>query len=158
MMNEILFLLKKAKEQMNIGDHMLYMTYPILKENKLIISIAENIYNAMLYSMDALLMYERMYKRILSYPDKFSVKLEILRKISPRYNLNKDIIPTMQDLKIFLDERKNSRVEFSKNDKYVLFNQKQELRSLGIEKLKQNLNISKNMVNSIEGILSNAGT
>jgi len=147
-----------AKEQIKIGDHMLYMTYPILKENKLIISIAENIYNAMLYSMDALLMYERMYKRILLYPDKFSVKLEILRKISARYNLSGEIIPIMQDLKIFLDERKNSRVEFAKNDKYVLFNQKQELRSLGIEKLKQNLNISKNFIISIEGILSNAGT
>jgi len=154
----ILFLLNMAKEQIKIGDHMLYMTYPILKENKLIISIAENIYNAMLYSMDALLMYERMYKRILLYPDKFSVKLEILRKISARYNLSGEIIPIMQDLKIFLDERKNSRVEFAKNDKYVLFNQKQELRSLGIEKLKQNLNISKNFIISIEGILSNAGT
>ena|SRR3989344_4039906 len=157
-MNEIMLLLNKAKEQLNIADHLLYMTYPMVRENKLIISIAEDVYNSALYAMDALLMHERLYKRISLYPDDFSVKLDVLRKISARYNINKEIAIMIQDLKIFLDERKNSRVEFAKNDKYVLFNRKQELRSLGIERLKQNLNISKNFIKSIEGILSNAGT
>ncbi len=157
-MHEILFLLQKAKEQINIGDHLLYMTYPVLKENKLIISIAENIYNSMIFSMDALLMHERMYKRISIYQDNLSSKIEVLRKISERCKINKEAILMIQDLKMFLDERKNSRVEFAKNDKYVLFNQKQQLRSLGIEKLKQNLNISKVFLNGIEGLISNAGT
>jgi len=155
-MHEILFLIQKAKEQIMIGDHLLYMTYPVLKENKLIISIAENVYNAMIFSMDSLLMHERMYKRISLYPDDFNSKLEILRKISERCKINREAILIIQDLKIFLDERKNSRVEFAKNDKYVLFSQKQQLRSLGIEKLKQNLNISKSFLKDIEGIITNA--
>jgi|SRR3989344_965330 len=157
-MDEIMFLLKKAKEQLSIADHLLYMTYPIIRENKLLASIAEDVYNSALYAIDALLMHERLYKRISIYPDTFSVKLDILRKISARYNIDKDAILMVQDLKIFLDERKNSKVEFSKNDRYVLFNQKKELKSLGIEKLKQNLNISKSFVNNIEIILKNART
>ena len=157
-MEDIKLILNKSNEFIRRADHMLYMTYPLIRENKLIITIADNICNGMIYAMDSLLMYERYYKRISPYPDEFMIKLDILRKIAVRYNISREHINSILDLKMFLDERKNSKMEFIKNDKYVLFNQKQELKSLGIDKLKQNLNISKDFVKRIGDIIANVRT
>ena len=154
-MDEFRLTFNRANEFIRRADHMLYMTYPLVRDNKLIILIAENICNGMNYTIDALLMYERTYKRISPYPDEFGVKLDIFRKIAIKYGISKEHINSLIDLKIFLDERKNSKMEFIKNDKYMLFNQKQELKSLGIERLKQNLNISKDCIKRVGDIIAN---
>jgi len=150
------FIFNRASEFIRRADHMFYMTYPLVRDNKLIITMAENICNGMNYAIDALLMHEREYKRISPYPDEFGIKLDIFRKIAARYDINKESVNMIIDLKMFLEERKNSKMEFIKNDKYMLFNQKQELKSLGIDKLKQNLNISKEFIKRIGDIIANA--
>lgn len=156
-MQEIKLMLDKANELIKRADHMLYITYPLIKDNKLIIAIAENIKNGMIYAMDAVLMYEKAYKRISLYPEDFKVKMDIFKdSIARRYDINKNHIVLIQDLKRFLEERKKSDAEFVKNDKYVFFSQKQELKSLGIDKLKENLNISKEFLKKVNGILTNA--
>lgn len=158
-MEEVKVMLDKANILVKRADHMFYVTYPLVKDNKLIITMAENINNGMICAMDALLMYERLYKRISLYPEDFKVKIDMFKdSIARRYNIDRDHIVLIQDLKRFLEERKKSGVEFVKDDKYVLFNRKQEVKSLGIDKLKQNLNISKDFLKKVNGILSNVTT
>tara|TARA_Y100000034_G_scaffold122372_1_gene167747 strand:+ start:964 stop:1446 length:483 start_codon:yes stop_codon:yes gene_type:complete len=158
-MKEVKAMLDKANLLVKRADHMFYVTYPLMKDNKLIITMAENVNNGMLCAMDALLMYERLYKRISLYPEDFKVKMDMFKgSIARRYNIHRDHIVLIQDLKKFLEERKKSGVEFVKNDKYVLFNQKRELKSLGIDKLKENLNMSKDFLKKVNGILTNVTT
>ncbi len=158
-MQEIKAMLDKANILIKRADHMFYVTYPLIKDTKLIITMAENINGGMMYAMDAILMYEKLYKRISLYPEDFKVKIDIFRdSIARRYGINREHIVLIQDLKKFLEERKKSGVEFVKDDKYMLFNQKKELKSLGIDKLKQNLNMSKDFLKKVNGILSNVTT
>lgn len=158
-MQEIKSTLDRANQLIMRADHMLYVTYPLIKDNKLIITMAENISNGLIHAMDAVLMYEKLYKRISLYPEDFRVKIDILKgSIARRYNINREHVVLIQDLKKFLEERKKSGVEFVKNDKYVLFNRKQEVKSLGIEKLKENLNMSKDFLKKVNGILTNVTT
>ena len=104
-------------------------------------------------------MYEKLYKRISIYPEDFNVKIDIFRgSIARRYNIEREHIILIQDLRRFLEERKKSGVEFVRNDRYVLFNQKKELKSLGIDKIKENLNISKEFIKKVNGILTNVTT
>jgi len=158
-MQEIKITLDKANQLIKRADHMLYVTYPLIKDNKLIITMADNIVNGMIYAMDAVFMYEKLYKRISYYPEDFKEKMRIFKdSIAKRYNIEREHIVAMQDLKNFLDERKTGSTEFVKNDKYMFFSQKQEVKSLGIDKIKQNLNISKEFLRKVNGILSNVTT
>lgn len=148
-----------ANELIKRADHMFYVTYPLIKDNKLIITMAENINNGMICAMDAILMYEKLYKRISIYPEDFRVKMDIFKdSVARRYNIDREQIVLIQDLKKFLEEKKSSGTEFVKNDKYVFFNQKQGLKSLGLDKIKQNLNISKEFLRKVNGILTNVTT
>ena len=158
-MKEIRIVIDRANGLIKRADHMFYITYPLIKDNKLIITMAENISNGMSHAMDAILMYERLYKRISIYPEDFNVKMGIFRdSIAKRYNIEKEHINLIRDLKMFLEERKNSGAEFMKNDKYAFFNQKQELKSLGLDRIKQNLNMSKEFIRKVNGILTNVTT
>lgn len=158
-MREIKAMLDRANVLIKRADHMFYVTYPLVKDNKLIITMADNISNGMLCAMDAVLMYEKLYKRISIYPEDYRVKMDMFKdSVARRYNINREHVVLIQDLKKFLEERKKSGVEFVKDDKYVLFNQKREVKSLGIEKLKQNLNMSKDFLKKVNGILTNVTT
>ena len=158
-MQEIKITLDKVKKLIKIADHMLYVTYPLIKDNKLIITMADNIVNGMISAMDAVLMYEKLYKRISDYPEDFKGKIILFKgSIANRYKIERDSIVAMEDLKSFLDERKIGSTEFTKNDKYMFFSQKQEVKSLGIDKIKQNLNISKELLRKVNGILANVTT
>jgi len=158
-MEEIKATLDKANILIKRADHMFYVTYPLIKDHKLIITMAENISNGLIHAMDAILMYERLYKRISLYPEDFKVKMDMFKdSIARRYSIDREHIVLIQDLKRFLEERKKSGVEFVRNDKYMLFNQKKEVKSLGIDKLKQNLNMSKEFLKKVNGILTNVTT
>ena len=158
-MKDIKIMLDKANQFIKRADHMFYITYPLVRDNKLIIAMAENISNGLICAMDSVLMYEKLYKRISIYPEDFNVKIDIFRgSIARRYNIEREHITLIQDLRRFLEERKKSGVEFVRNDRYVLFNQKKELKSLGIDKIKENLNISKEFIKKVNGILTNVTT
>ena len=158
-MQEIKITLDRANQLIRRADHMLYVTYPLLKDNKLIITMADNIVNGVLSAMDAVLMYEKLYKRISDYPEDFKGKIIIFKGImASKYKIERDSIVAIEDLKNFLDERKIGNTEFTKNDKYMFFSQKQGIKSLGIDKIKQNLNISKELLRKVNGILSNVTT
>src|SRR3989344_2078097 len=158
-MKDIKIMLDKANQFIKRADHMFYITYPLVRDNKLIIAMAENISNGLICAMDSVSMYEKLYKRISIYPEDFNVKIDIFRgSIARRYNIEREHIILIQDLRRFLEERKKSGVEFVRNDRYVLFNQKKELKSLGIDKIKENLNISKEFIKKVNGILTNVTT
>ena len=158
-MERVYALLERANTSLKTADHLAYVTYPLLKDNKLIITMADNIVNGMISAMDAVLMYEKLYKRISDYPEDFKGKIILFKgSIANRYKIERDSIVAMEDLKSFLDERKIGSTEFTKNDKYMFFSQKQEVKSLGIDKIKQNLNISKELLRKVNGILANVTT
>jgi len=76
-MEEISNALKDANRLLRIADHLTYVTYPLVKDNKLIIAIAESLNGAMIKAMDALLYYDRYYKRIMHFPSDFTYLKEI---------------------------------------------------------------------------------
>ena len=153
-MQEIVDKLKDANRLMNAADHLAYVTYPLIKDNKLIITIAENLNSALLNLMEALLMYERAYKRIPPYPENFDMRLQIFKeKIANRYNIDRSYIVLIEDLKKLVDERKKSTMEFIRHDKYVLFNKNMSIKSITLEKVKKYLNESKPLFLKVNTLL-----
>ncbi len=120
-MEQIKRLLKEAQDKMLQADHLTFMTYPQIQEPKLLALIVENINVIMLNCMDALLQYERMYKRIEPTKKDFSSELMILRNhCFRRYGIPDSIGKAIFEVKSLAEKKKSCPVEFRKDDKYVL--------------------------------------
>ena len=70
-MQNIAKTIEDANKLFKTADHLTYVTYPLLKDNKLIITIIENLSEATTKAMDAVLYYEKYYKRIMHFPSDF---------------------------------------------------------------------------------------
>ena len=68
-----------ANKKLQLADHILTMTYPIVKDPKLLLSVVENLFLAFSYGIGSVLHYERLFKRIPPFPDNFASKFELFR-------------------------------------------------------------------------------
>lgn len=154
-MADIPTLLEKANKLFEVADHLTYVTYPMVKEPKLIFTITEHILNSCVSAMDALLYYEYTYKRIDSYQNNnFMEKINIFKyKVAPRYGIDRKHIFIMEDLKMILDRHKKSPVEFSKNNSIIMCNPNYEVTTITIEKVKNYVYESKNFLNKVNSLL-----
>ena len=112
---------EKAGYKLKIADHMLTMTYPLVKDTKLLLIILENIFLSMTYAMTAILYYERLFKRIPAFTDNFESKFHMFKeKCVNRYNIDIKYLRVMKDLKDILIEHKKSPMEFERKGKFVI--------------------------------------
>jgi hypothetical protein len=110
-----------ANKTIKIVGHMLFVTYPLVKDNKMFIGMLESINKSLILAMNSILYYERMYKRINPYPDDFDTKIEILRKIKGRrYEFDKDVCNLILEISDLVKYRKHAPIEFSRKDAFIL--------------------------------------
>lgn len=149
-------LIKKAKNEIEISDHLLYKTFSLIKDIKFLISITEHIIIASELALDALLEYEKYWKRIGAFPESFSFKINIFeKKIISRYKLDLKYLKLLKlllELKIYIRE---SPIRFKKQDKYILSTEDYKMMTLDIDKVKRYLNIVKNFIKDVDKIILN---
>ena len=110
-----------AGKKLQIVDYMLTMTYPLVRDPKLLLSVAENLFLAYSYSISSLLHYERLFKRIPPFPEDFSSKLGMFAdRCVGKYGIDSENIKVIRDLKEIIIAHKKSPVEFSRKDSFVI--------------------------------------
>ena len=150
--------LEEAKKAVKTADHLAYITYPIVLDNKLMLLIIENIYSALLKTMDSFLNYDKYYKRIPVVPEKIDEKISVFRsEICKRYNISSDIVLMAKDLKTITETRKNSNMEFfRKNEIVIVAEEFTRVKTLNLKKVKDYINATKLLVNKADSIIKNA--
>ncbi len=135
---------EKSKKTIRIADHILTVTYPLLKDPKLLVSATKNIFLAAEQAMDSVLEHERLFKRIPAYQDNFESKFRVFReKVVPRNNLNPEHAKMMMELKDILIAHQKSPMEFSRKEKYVICSDNYDLKTLSEKDLKKHLGNAK---------------
>lgn len=145
----------KSKKNIQIADHMLFVTYPLIKDTKLLLAIIENIFLAMANAMDSVLYHERMYKRIPPFQNSFESKFNIFReRIVHKYNIDKSLVADMQEIKNIIAEHKKSPVEFTRKDRFVICSSNYKLRTLSLNDIKNYLARAKIFIQAMDSILN----
>ena len=145
----------KALQKIKVADHMLFMTYPLVKDPKLLLAIIENIFASLDYGISALLQHERLFKRIPPYHDTFTSRFEIFRnKMIPRYGLSTSYVRLIKEVKTILSEHKKSPVEFARKDKFVICSPNYSLKTIDINLVKKYIFETKVFVDNINKIVS----
>ncbi|MBI2671082.1 hypothetical protein HYX18_03855 [Candidatus Woesearchaeota archaeon] len=153
-MENIIAILKEANTKLNTADHLAYVTYPVVKESKLLLTTVENLYTALILAMEALLQYDRYYKRISYVPHEFQSKYEIFKKISMKYNLDRMAIASMLDIRSLLELHKKSPMVFTREQKLVIASQGFNIiKTLNIDMVKRYIEQAKPLISKINKVI-----
>ncbi|MFH0979106.1 MAG: hypothetical protein V1837_07450 [Candidatus Woesearchaeota archaeon] len=127
----------KAKRHLQIADHMVYVTYGLVKDPRLLLSVLDNVFLAFTNSMSSILHYENLFKRVPPFPDNFEAKFALFRESClSRYNIHKDYLPLMRELKGLIVAHKKSPVEFARNDRFVICSDDYRMQVISVEQIK----------------------
>ena len=154
-MEEIKELLIEAERKLSNVDHLLSVTFPVLNDSKILAPIAETLAQSALKALEALLCYERAYKRIHILPTNIDLMIDLFKTdIARRYKFERGLIVMLNDLKNLLQSRKKSAAEFVKNDKYVICSNEYYTTIITSEKLKSYKLLTANFINQVRVITS----
>lgn len=146
---------ESAKERIKIADHILTMTYPLVKDPKLLLVVLENVFLALTKALSSLLYYERVFKRIPPFHDNFVSKFQLFKeRCVRRYKIDKEYLTVIKEVKDIILFHKNSPVEFVKNDRFVICSEDYQLKTISYEQVKDYIKKAKLFIELISQILS----
>jgi len=151
-MEKFNFLVRQARSYFETADHLAYVTYPMIREVKMLFIVVENLHKASMKLVGAVLHYERLYKRIMHVPLEFSDRLDIFAKVANRYKINYALVETMKELKDLVEKHNKSPMVFSRGDKFVIANDQFSLKTLDITLLKKYILDIRTVLTKVEAI------
>ena len=137
--------LQEAEKNVRTIDHMLYVTYPLIKDKRILIKVLKDSKNSIFLCISAILQYEYLHKRIKLYEDSkrnFNTFIEC----SKRYGITNDEIKRILELFEIIERHKESAIEFYKNGKLIILSENMTQRSISLEKTKEFLELSKDIL------------
>ena len=127
--------LDEALKALQIADHMTYITFPLVKEKRLMLKILSELSLAILSTINAILQYEHYYKRIQIYSDSRE-NFNTFRKIAGRYEITPEQLKKIIEIISLAEKHKRSPFEFVKNDKIVILSDRMQTDTISIDKIK----------------------
>jgi len=143
-----------ANKKLKLADHILTMTYPMVKDPRLLLSSIEHLFLAFSYSMSSLLYYEQLFKRIPPFQDNFTSKFDIFKdKCSVRYNIDIEFTKIIQDIKDIIVSHKKSPMEFSRNDSLIICNGDYKMKTISAQMIHNYVQKAKLFIKNISNIV-----
>ena len=138
--------LQEAIRSLQIADHMTYITFPLINEQRLLLKIFDEIHKSVINCINAILNYEYLYKRIQLYTDnKENIKI-FADKCAKTYSLNNEQIKKIFEIINLNKKHKQSAMEFVKKEKIVILSDNLKTQTLDIHKIKEYLLLAKELL------------
>ncbi len=145
-----------SKKKIHLADHMLTQTYPLINDPRMLITVLENIFLSLSYSMSSLLYYEQRYKRVPLFKDTFEQKFEVFKEYCvTKHVINPTYVHMIKEIKDILLEHRKSPMEFVRNDRLVICSDTYHMKTIDIPKLRQYIQDTKNFVKEMNALVSN---
>lgn len=148
-------------KKLQLADHILTMTYPIVKDSKLLLAVVENLFLSLTNAMGAILHYERTFKRVPPFQDNFTSKYSLFREYVIKKDIDNEYLRLIRDTKDILVKHKKSPVEFARKDRFVICNEDYKIRTVSVDELKAYiskaksfLTLTKNIIKKEEGLFN----
>jgi hypothetical protein len=149
---------EKARQQYDSAFHLLNVTFPLVKDPKLLMGIIYNIFSSMEYSMDAILNYEKQLRLVPQHSNVFQSKFNIFRlKSVRRNNIPGRIITQMMEVKELIELHKQSPTEFQRGNRFVICTKDYRMKVISLKDIRNQLDIVKEFLDLSEKITSKFG-
>ena len=119
-------MLDEATRRIQVADHMLTMTYPLINDPKLLIAVLSNLIKSMDASISAALARENIPFNNTLQGRLAAYKRHLTRKLG----IPPETLRAYEDMQATLKEHAASPVTFRRNEKFVICNEGYKLRTL----------------------------
>ncbi len=136
-------------------DHILYITYPIVKDKRLLLKTLVDTKIAITKLINFILQYEYLYKRIRLYKTPKENLRIFHEKCAPKYKITKQELKLISNLFYIVQKHKESPFEFRKKDKIVILSETSSSQIIVLENNKEFLEVAKQILQKTKQILSN---
>lgn len=136
----------KAEKAINIADHIIYITNPLLNDKRLLIKALDCLYESLNYIINSLLENETYWKRIelsKNYQEDISIFFE---KIAPKLNLEDKHIKTIKEIINLNKFHKKSPMEFMREKRVIILSEDLSTKKIDPEELKKHLVYTKEIL------------
>jgi len=147
--------LNKAAVMLQTADHLLYMTYPLVREKRLLLKILNEIYLVILNIVNSILQYEYVHKRINLYKSAQENLSVFKNKCAPRFGITEEQVKSIQTIFELAEKHKTSPFEFVRDNKIVIMNNALHTDTITVEKMKEFILLSKEVLRKAETIIKN---
>jgi len=162
-MEKFQLLRQESVKNYQVADHLLTVTYPLLKDTKLLLGVTDNMFSALNNAMSSVLYHERLFKLVPLFEDTFESKFNIFRyKCVPRYKINPEYIDLIQEIGEIITLHKRSPIEFKRKDRFIICSKNYQMKGittyqlkLYLQKTKEFLNLTSNITSSKERFFKN---
>ncbi len=154
-MEKFLSALESASKTLQTADHMIYITFPLIKDNRLLIKIFSEIYSVILAVVNAVLQYDYAYKRIMLYDDAKTNFKNFKEKCAPRFGISEEEVVKIIEIFKIMEGHRQSPMEFVRRDKFVILSESLQTDVVTIEKLKEYLFTAKNILQKVSNKIKN---
>ena len=142
-----------AEKTIKSADHMIYVTFPLINDKRLLFKVLQEMKNAIALCINAILQYEYLYKRIKLYKDsKLNLRI-FIEKCAPRYSITKEEMNLVHELFDFVEKHKESPFEFIKDNKLVVLSNSLRPRTMTLEKTKEFMIVSKSILKKSKDLI-----
>jgi hypothetical protein len=138
--------LAEAERIIKAVDHMTYVTFPLIKEKKLLIKILEEINKAVVNCVSSMLQYEYLHKRIKLSQDARLNLLAFTEKSYKNFNITPEEVKQVVNLLELIEKRKKSQFEFMKGERVILLSEHMGSDSVDLDKVKGFLIMAKSIL------------
>ena len=145
-MEKFLENIASAEKSLKIVDHLIYITFPLIKDKRILLKVIQEIKTILTDCIKAILQYEYLYKRIKLYRNPKSNFKTFTEKCSKRYNISDEEIKIMLELFDYVEKHNESPFEFVRGEKIIILSESLNPKILTLEKIKSFLFLAKDIL------------
>ena len=144
----------KSLQQYEIAFHLLQVTFPLVKDPKLLIGIINNLFASLEHSLDTILNYEKQLMLVSTCSGDFTSKFNLFRSKSVlRNKIPADYVNLIIDLREILEMHKKSPMEFQRGNRLVICTKDYRLKMISLKDIKSYLDRTKSFLNLVDFII-----
>lgn len=154
LMEKFLENLLEAEKILKTTDRMIYVTFPLIKDKRILLKAIQEIKVAAIDCIKSILQYDYIFKRINLKKDPIENFRTFAEKCAPRYGITSSELKEIAELFDFVDKHNESPLEFIKNEKVIILSGNMQPKTLTLEKTKEFLFVIKEILKKARTVIS----
>ena len=111
----------RAKQYFNSASHLLKVTFPVVKDPKLLLGVIHHLHLSMEQCLEAILSHDQQLQLVPKSLDTFQAKIAAFRhKSCRRHNIPIELLNALVSLKEIVDLQQRSTMQFPRGPRFVL--------------------------------------
>jgi len=144
----------KADKHIKTAEHLLTVTLPLVKDQKLVLASLENIFLALENSITAILEFEQLYKRIPPFQNNFDSKFNTFRaRVVSRLEIDPNYLELIEEVKSIIEAHKKSPFKFAK-DEIIISSEGFKFKTLKNDQIMEMIKKTSNFIKQINNIIN----